>query len=118
MQRGDKLIRKSIKIFGGVAVVLGIGLLLVDRSPGAELLLLAGLFVLFVSHEIREDERSVILKASSAQMALIIGYGFKLLTSYLYDLQVLTMQLVAINHFLILVFALALVIYQVRLRTA
>jgi|SRR5690606_3253851 hypothetical protein len=112
----NKIIRRLVKI-GGVALsTVGVFTLMADRSRGAELPLLAGLFILLISHEEREDERSAILKASSAQMALIIGYAVKLLSTNLYDHQVINVQLEAINHFLILVFALALIIYNIRLR--
>ena len=117
MRLGDKIIKRTIKAFGLLAVIMGVFVLMIDRSRGAELPLLAGLFILFVSHEVREDERSATLKASSTQMALIIGYAISLLSSNLYAHQVVTVQLVAINHFLILVFALALIIYNIRLYT-
>ncbi len=115
MRLGDKIIRRSIKVLGLLAVIAGIFVLMIDRSQGAELPLLAGLFILLISHETREDERSATLKASSTQMALIIGYAISLLSTNLYDHQVINVQLVAINHFLILVFALALIIYNIRL---
>lgn len=115
MRQGDKTIRRAVKIFGIAAVLAGVFVLMIDRSRGAELPLLAGLFILLVSHEIREDERSATLKATSMQRALIIGYAITLLSTNLYKHQVIQVQLVAINHFLIMVFALALIIYYVRL---
>lgn len=118
MRLGDKIIRRTIKVLGLLAVISGIVVLMIDETRGAELPLLAGLFILLVSHEVREDERSASLKASSTQMALIIGYAISLLSTKLYDHQVINVQLIAINHFLILVFALALIIYNIRLYTA
>lgn len=115
MRPGDKIIRGSIKILGLLGVLTGIFVLILDESRGAELPLLVGLFILLVSHEIREDERSATLKASAIRIALITGYAVTLLSNNLYDHQVIQVQLVAINHFLIMVFALALIIYYVRL---
>lgn len=115
MRQGDKIWWRFVKVFGGMVVLAGIFVLVIDQSEGAELPLLAGLFILLVSHDIGEDERSSLLKASSTQAALIIGYAITLLSTNLYNHQVIDIQLVAINHFLIVVFALALVIYYVRL---
>ncbi|MFC3197640.1 hypothetical protein ACFOET_08455 [Parapedobacter deserti] len=118
MQLGNKLIKRTIKVVGLLAVIAGIFVWMIDETRGAELPLLAGLFILLVSHEVKEDERSASLKASSTQLALIIGYAVSLLSANLYDHQVINVQLVAINHFLILVFALAIIIYNIRLYTA
>ena len=82
---------------------------------GSEIPLLVGLFVIFVTREKIEDERVKVLKSSSAYIALIIGYGFKLISTNLYEHQTLPFQLIDINHFLILVFALAICIYYLRL---
>ncbi|MFC7524113.1 hypothetical protein ACFQRK_09180 [Parapedobacter sp. GCM10030251] len=117
-QKSKTIVKGAVKLFGIAAVLIGIQVMLDNRSPGSEMLLLAGLFVLFISHEAREDERSAWLKASSTQLALIIAYTVKLLSSYLYDAGAIGIELVAINHFLILVFALAIIIYNIRLYTA
>ncbi|GGG89432.1 hypothetical protein GCM10007415_24470 [Parapedobacter pyrenivorans] len=118
MKMKNNVLKGAVKVFGLAAVLIGILVLTNDGSRGSEMLLLAGLFILFISHETREDERSATLKASSTQMALIIGYAISLLSTNLYDHQVINVQLVAINHFLILVFALALIIYNIRLHIA
>lgn len=73
-----------------------------DKSPGAEMPLLAGLFILFISKEQREDERAVIIKASSAYMGLMLGYAIKGLGSNLYSHGIISIHLTDINHFLIL----------------
>lgn len=112
------MIKNTVRVFGLAAVVIGISVWTDDGSRGSEMLLLAGLFILFISHEVKEDERSAVLKATSTQMALIVSYGVKLLSAYLYDIGAISVELVAINHFLILVFALALIIYNIRLYTA
>ncbi|MGA0560152.1 hypothetical protein ACO2Q8_26050 [Larkinella sp. VNQ87] len=104
-----------INYAGLLLIGIGIVTVLVDQTAGSELPLLVGLFTVFVSKEKREDERAVLLKASSTSMALILGYGFKLLSSNLYAHGLISFQLNDINYFLILVFALALIIYYVRL---
>lgn len=96
-------------------ILTGVPALIVDRSAGSEIPLLVGLFILFVTKERRQDERAIMIKTSSATLALILSYGFKLLTSNLYSHRIISFQLVDINYFLILVFALAVVIYYVRM---
>ncbi|MDQ6480166.1 hypothetical protein [Dyadobacter sp. LHD-138] len=106
------------KIFKFLAVLFtlfGVAIFFNDQSKGSEIPLLAGLFMIFVSKEKIEDERVKILKSSSAYIALIVGYGFKLISTNLYEHQAFPFQLIDINHFLILVFALAICIYYLRL---
>jgi len=68
----------------------------------------------FVSRDKTEDERAVQLKTSSAYVSLVVGYSLKLLISNLYDHKLISFQLSEINHFLILVFAMALILYYSR----
>jgi hypothetical protein len=105
----------TFKYLGLVLVIVGIATFMLDKAAGAEIPLLAGLFILFVTKAKVEDERSVVLKSSSAYIALVLGYGFKLISTNLYAHQMLPFQLTEINHFLILVFALANCIYYLRL---
>lgn len=106
---------KVFKALGLVLVVIGIATLFVDESKGAEIPLLVGLFIVLVSKEKIDDERVKLLKSSSVYIALIVGYGVKLMSTNLYEHQAISFQLVDINHFLILVFALAISIYYLRL---
>lgn len=103
------------KYFGILLVVVGIPTLFLDDTAGAELPLLVGLFILFITKEKREDERAVMLKTSSAYIGLALGYGIKLISSNLYAHQIISMQLTDINHFLILILALAIVIFYSRM---
>ncbi|CAG4999560.1 hypothetical protein DYBT9275_02253 [Dyadobacter sp. CECT 9275] len=103
------------KYLGLLLVVTGMILIITDKSVGSEIPLLAGLFILFVSKGKTEDERAIILKSSSAYIALMLGYGIKLISTNLYVHQVISFQLTEINHFLIMVFALANGIYYLRL---
>ncbi|RRB10989.1 hypothetical protein [Larkinella knui] len=106
---------RLVKYLGLLLIGIGIITDLVDQSAGSEIPLLVGLFILFISREKREDERAILLKSSSTSIALIIGYGFKLISSNFYAHQLISFQLTDINYFLILVFALALSIYYLRL---
>jgi xanthine/uracil permease len=105
---------RIIKLASLVLVTIGIIVLCFDPRTGAELPLLIGLFMGFVSRDKMEDERAVHLKTSSAYISLVVGYGFKLLTSNLYDHKLISFQLSEINHFLILVFGFATILYYSR----
>jgi hypothetical protein len=99
----------------GLALILvGLPLLFFDNSSGAEIPLLVGLYILFISKLYREDERAIAIRYSSTYIALILGYGIKLLTTNLYSHQLISYQLTEINHFLILVLGLALIIFYCR----
>ena len=100
---------------GLLLTAVGVPVLIIDKSPSAEIPLLVGLFILFISRETRNDERSVAIKTSSAYIALVLGYAIKLVTTNLYSHQLIPVQLTEINHFLILVFALAIAIYYSRM---
>lgn len=107
----------SFKLLGWVLVLSGIFVLIFDRSAGAELPLLAGLFITFITREKTEDERSLYLKSSSAYIALILGYGVKLISTNLYEHQIIGIKLYEINHFLILILVLgmAIILFYSRL---
>lgn len=105
---------KIFKSLGLLLVLVGLVILFLEGAQGSEVPLLVGLFILFVTREASEDERVKNLKTSSAFIALIIGYAFKLITTNLYNHQAISFQLVDINYFLILVFALATCIYYLR----
>ena len=102
---------KILDIVAIVLIIAGIGVMMRDPSSGHEIVLLAGLFMLYVVKPKGYDERTVQIKAGSAYYALILGYGIKLLSSNLYSHKIIPVQLTEINHFLILVFAIALVLY-------
>lgn len=106
---------KIFKYSGLLLIAAGFVTFFTDKSQGSEIPLLVGLFIVFVSKEKIDDERVKILKSSSAYIALILGYGFKLISTNLYSHQAISFQLIEINHFLILVFALAIGIYYLRL---
>ena len=105
----------AFRYVGVGLTLLGIPILVADRSAGSEIPLLVGLYVLFIAKVNREDERATAIKNSSTYIALIIGYGIKLIIANLYSHQLIRFQLTEINHFLILVFGLAILIYYGRL---
>ena len=103
------------KIFGILLSIVGIGVLMIDNRPNAEIPLLVGLFVFFVVKDKNSDERTISLKASATYLALILAYAIKLISTNLFQHRLLSVHLVEINHFLILIFGLAILIYYLRL---
>ncbi|WP_316789101.1 hypothetical protein [Pedobacter frigoris] len=110
-----KTFSKFSKFLGLFLILIGIPILLTSKSHNPELPLLSGLFVLFISNQTREDERSGAIRSSAALFALIIGYTIKLVISNLYQHQMIGFDLISINYFLILVFSLANIIRFSRL---
>jgi hypothetical protein len=98
-----------------VLIVLGIPTMILDSTSGSEIPLLVGLFILLVSTAKTEDERSVQLKSTSLYIAFIVSYGIKLITTNLFEHRIISFELSDINHFLILMLALANAIFLVRL---
>lgn len=103
------------KYLGLVLVVTGIPALIFDPSPGSEMPLLAGLFILFVTSNKSDDERSAQLKTSSLYSAFIVAYAGKLILSNLHQHALVSFELTDINHFLILTLVLANVLFYGRL---
>lgn len=98
-----------------VLSVFGVLILFFDHSTGASVPLMIGLFMLFTAPEKMEDERSVSLKTSSLYLAFLLAYTMKLLSTNLYEHGLFPLQLTEINHFIILVFIIALISYYFRL---
>ena len=103
------------KYLGLLLVVLGIPIMILDNSSGAEMPLMIGLFTLLVTTNKDEDERSIQIKTSSLYVAFIISYTVKLIITNLYDHAFVSFELAEINHFLILTLALANSIFYGRL---
>jgi hypothetical protein len=106
------------KFLGIFLIVLGVPMLFFASHKGSEFPLMIGLFTLYTSLEKIEDERSVQLKTSSMFIAFIVGYAITVLVSRLHEFDLIPIQLVQINHFVILVFAIAVAIYYPRLYLA
>lgn len=103
------------KYLGLALAIIGIPTMILDSSSGSEIPLLVGLFILLVTTDKVEDERSVQIKTTSLYFAFIISYGVKLIASNLYDHGFISFELVSINHFLILTLILANAIFYGRL---
>jgi hypothetical protein len=103
------------KYLGLALAIIGIPTLILDSSSGSEIPLLVGLFILLVTTDKVEDERSVQIKTTSLYFAFIISYAVKLITSNLHDHSVISFELLDINHFLILTLILANGIFYGRL---
>lgn len=103
---------------GIIMTALGLLVFIFDSSERATIPLMVGLFTLFISKEKLEDERSSSLRTSSIYLSLVLSYTVKLLTSYLYSEGALSWQITQVDHFLTLLFAIALIIYYFRLFTS
>jgi hypothetical protein len=103
------------RYLGLFLILFGIPTMMLDKSSGSEIPLLVGLFILLIAAGKNDDERSAHLKTTSLYVAFIISYAVKLLTTNFYDHAWISFELVDINHFLILMIALANGIYFVRL---
>jgi hypothetical protein len=109
-----KLLRLP-KYLALLLIAFGIPTFFLDKAFGAEIPLLVGLFILLVSAEKIQDERVAQLKVTSLYFAFVISYAVKLLTSNFFDNGWISFELVEINHFLILMLALANSIFYARL---
>ncbi len=103
------------RLLGILLVLAGIPTIIMDSTSGSEMPLMLGLFILLFAGEKKEDERSSAIRAQSLAFAFVIGYAFKLVTSNLFFRQIITWQLVEINHFIILIFSVTLMIYYLRM---
>jgi len=96
-------------------IVFGLLRLTGPGASTADYNIMLGLYVMFLSRIERVDERSRALKSSSLHIAFLLAYVILVVISALFGYGVISYELIKINHFLILVFALALIIYYSRL---
>lgn len=117
------MIRKSqgfVKLFtfqkyvGIFCIAIGIPLFLLNPYQASEMLLLIGLFMLFTAPQKIEDERSLSLKTSSLYFSFILVYVLRIISSTLFSYNLFPIEMITINHFMILVFSLSLIIYYSR----
>jgi hypothetical protein len=108
-------VRPLVKMLAVLLVAGGIGAIWFDSSQAAHIPLLVGLFMLLVTSDTVEDERSVQVKTSSLYIAFVLSYGFKLITTNLYQHELISFSFIEIDHFLILVLGLANGIFYGRL---
>ena len=111
-----KLLTSHLLKYAGLALIaVGIPTMFLDNTVGSELPLLMGLFFVFISKEKHEDERSYSLRFSSMTLAFLLAFIVAHLTGYLFTKEIIVWRLEMINHFSILVFALAILIFYARL---
>jgi len=103
------------KILAIIMILLGIPMLIFGKSVAASTMLMCGLYLLFISFQKVEDERSSRLKMSSIFISFFVAYVFKLISSELYRFHLLPMEMTEINHFIILVLSLTNIIFYYRL---
>lgn len=113
-KRAPRILAYS-KYLGVALIIIGIPTAILDNSLGSETPLLVGLFILLVTNDRLEDERSVQIKTTSLYFAFIFSYAAKLITTNLHDHALISFELIEINHFLILTLALANIIFYCRL---
>ncbi|RLJ77326.1 hypothetical protein [Pedobacter alluvionis] len=99
------------KFIGILLIAIGIPMLISSQSPESTKVLIFGLFILFTSWERIMDERLLSLKMTSIYFAIIIGYTFKMISSELVKQHIFSYELTSIDHFIILIFAVANVTY-------
>ncbi|WP_316762230.1 hypothetical protein [Pedobacter aquatilis] len=102
------------KFIGISLIALGIPLVLMT-TPANSTVLISGLFVLFTSWEKVMDERLLAFKTTSLYAAIIISYVFRYASKELAKQQLLDYEMTDIDHFILMVFALANLIYYARL---
>lgn len=95
--------------------LVGIPIMLLDSASGSEMPLVVALFILLISTQKIDDERSLQIKTTFLYIAFILAYAVKLITSNLYDHSLVAFELVEINHFLILTLGIANAIFYGRL---
>jgi hypothetical protein len=95
-------------------IVLGIPMALTNNDSDSTRLLLSGLFFLFLAGDKFMDERLLSLKATSMYAAMFLGYTFQTTVSEAFKHHFITYAMNNINHFMILIFALANGIYYLR----
>lgn len=105
----------AFRYLGLALAVIGVLLWSFTSAANNEIPLLVGLYILFIARVGREDERSVSLRNSSTYIAVLVAYGLKILISNLYSQNLISFQLSEVNHFLILLFALSIIIFYCRL---
>ncbi|HEY3406174.1 MAG TPA: hypothetical protein VGK59_22460 [Ohtaekwangia sp.] len=103
------------KYLGLFLIAIGLPMFFFASGRNTDFPLMIGLFTVFTSMEKIEDERSVSLKTSSMYIAFVFAYTIKLVLTNLYQVSLIPFHMTEINHFIILVFVLAISVYYPRL---
>lgn len=103
------------KYLGWFMTLLGIPMFIFSKASNADLMLLWGLFLLFTSRERIEDERTTTTKIVSLYAAFVLSYGLKMIWSQLFAQKIVAVELVDIDHFIIMVLSISLIVYHLNL---
>lgn len=103
------------KFIGIALITVGVPLSIIGKSPESTGMLITGLFILFTSWDKIMDERLISLKTSSIYLAVILSYTFKYISAELVKQHLVSYEMTNINHFLLMVFAVANILYYSRL---
>lgn len=103
------------KYLGVFLVLIGTPLFFLAPSPQANFSLMIGFYILFTSMEKVEDERSLNIKMSSLYIAFIVAYAIQIILRVLHSWEVIPVKFTEIDHFIILVLALASTLHYARL---
>jgi hypothetical protein len=108
-------LRSFQKIIAISSIVLSALYLILGNPSLATMHLMMGLYLLLSSFQKVEDERSSSLRYTSLYVSLVFSYTVKMVSSFLYDKQLISYRMTDINHFIILVLLIANITYYVRL---
>lgn len=104
------------KYIGIALTLIGIAVLYLGLSRlGAELPLMTGLFLLMFSKEKIEDERAKALRSKSLMLSFATVYIFEVVTTYLFNEQVIGFHLSQPRYLMILVLGLSTILFYVQL---
>jgi len=103
------------KFLGIALIAFGLPLAIFNKSSESTSMLISGLFILFISSDKIMDERMRSLKITSMYFAFLVSYVFKYISSELVQMHVMSYEMVNINHFILMVFAVANLTYYSRL---
>jgi hypothetical protein len=102
------------KFLGIALITIGIPISIISKSENMSMLIV-GLFVLFTSFDKIMDERLYSLKATSMYIAIIFSYTFKHISTELARQHVVSYEMTNIDHFILMIFAVANITYFSRI---
>jgi hypothetical protein len=103
------------KFLGLTMIAVGIPISVMSKSSENTSMLIIGLFLLFTSWDKVMDERLASIKATSVYLAIVLSYTFKYMSSELVRQGITSYEMTNINHFILMVFAVANLTYYSRL---
>jgi hypothetical protein len=101
------------KYLGIALITIGIPISIISKSENMSMVI-SGLFVLFTSFDKIMDERLYSLKATSMYIAIIFSYTFKYISTELARQHIVTYGMTNIDHFIVMIFAVATITYYSR----